>query len=142
MDARHSYRESAGRGASGVQLVILLYEQLIQDLGRAIKALEAGNIETRTQQINHALKVIAHLQTSLNLEVKGRVVQTLMRFYSTLRAKLLEAQARASRQILEEQVAFLLEVREAWMEVDRAVSERASPGPTAQSAGTRTHWRG
>jgi flagellar secretion chaperone FliS len=140
MDPRHSYREAAGRGASGVQLVVLLYEQIIQDLGRAIKALAAGNVERRTLEINHALKVIAHLQSTLDLEIKGPVVENLMRFYSALRARLLAAQAQASQQILQEQMALLLEMREAWIEVDHAVN--APPKSTAPSPGSRAHWRG
>ncbi|HUK23300.1 MAG TPA: flagellar export chaperone FliS [Terriglobales bacterium] len=142
MDARSSYRQAAGRGASGVQLVVLLYEQIIHDLGRAIKAIEAGDIEARTRELNHALKVIAHLQTTLNLEVKGHVVPNLMRFYATLRARLLEAQAKASPAMLQEQIGVLLEMREAWTEVDRAVNGSQPPAREAQAPGPRSHWRG
>jgi flagellar secretion chaperone FliS len=142
VDAISSYREASGRGASGVQLVVLLYEQVIQDLGRAIRAIEARNIEGRTREINHALKVIAHLQTTLNLEVKGQVVQNLMRFYSSLRGWVLEGQARASGQILQEQIALLLEMREAWMEVDRAVNGRSPARQGALPQGAGAHWRG
>jgi flagellar secretion chaperone FliS len=142
MDARSLYREAAGRGASGVQLVVLLYEQVIQDLGRAIRAIEAENIEARTREINHALKVIAHLQTTLNLQVKGRVVENLMRFYTALRARLLEAQAQVSRPILQEQITLLLEMREAWIEVDRSVNGSSTPAHGAAGTRPSTHWRG
>ena len=62
MDARSSYREATARGASPVQLVILLYEQAIEDLRRAVLALEKGDIEARTCSLNHALMVIGQLQ--------------------------------------------------------------------------------
>jgi flagellar secretion chaperone FliS len=131
MDPRHSYRESAGRGANGVRLVIMLYEQAIQDLGRAIKAIEDNNIERRTREINHALTVIGHLQYTLDMERGETVAQNLARFYTCVRAGLLEAHARASREVLQQQIACLLEVREAWVEVERATSTPASSSAAA-----------
>lgn len=127
MDARYSYREGAGRGASGVRLVTLLYEQVIQDLGRAVKAIEDNNIERRTREINHALTVIGHLQYTLDLKLGGAVAHHLARFYTTMRASLLEAHARASREILRQQMDYLLEMRAAWAEVERATSSPLSP---------------
>src|SRR5689334_18427773 len=75
MDARSSYREAAVRGATPVQLVILLYEQGIEDLRRAIIALEKNDIEARTREINHALMVIGQLQASLDMERGGEVAR-------------------------------------------------------------------
>jgi len=80
MDARSSYRESNVRGASPVRLVIALYEQAIEDLRRAVIALEKGAIEVRTREINHALLVIAQLQSSLNMERGGEVARNLACF--------------------------------------------------------------
>jgi flagellar protein FliS len=142
MDPRHSYRESAGRGANGVQLVVLLYEQAIHDLGRAAKAMEENNIERRTREINHALAVIGHLQYTLDLERGGEVASNLARFYGTVRAGLLEAHARVSPDILQKQVGYLLEVRDAWAEVDRATTPQASPGMPADETRTVTDWKG
>ena len=40
MDIRQSYREAAVRGASPLQLVVRLYEQLVEDLRRIAAAME------------------------------------------------------------------------------------------------------
>lgn len=142
MDPRHSYREAAGRGASGVRLVILLYEQVIQDLGRAIKAIEENKIERRTREINHALTVIGHLQYTLDMKVGGEVAQNLARFYCTLRAGLIEAHARASRALLQRQIDYLLDMRGAWLEVERAATTAASPRPAAGGPRAAVDWSG
>jgi flagellar protein FliS len=134
MDAKFSYREAAVRGATGVRLVILLYEQVIQDLGRAIRAIEHNSVELRTHHINHALTVLAHLQGTLNLELGGAIAQNLARFYNTVRAALLEAHARASREILQQQIAHLLEMREAWAGVERAHAGTSQRGPEGTAA--------
>jgi len=126
MDARSSYREAAVRGASPVRLVICLYEQAIEDLRQAVLALEKGDIEARTRGINHALMVIAQLQGSLDMERGGDVAKNLARFYNVVRAGLGEAQMKQSARILEQQIAQLVVVYEAWLEVERAT---ATPKP-------------
>jgi flagellar protein FliS len=118
------------RGASPVRLVICLYEQAIEDLRRAVIALEKGDIEGRTRGINHALTVIAQLQRSLDMDRGGEVARNLARFYGVVRAGLTEAQEKQSTRILEQQISQLAIVHEAWLEV-----ERATAAPTPASAG-------
>ena len=139
MDARASYLESAVRGANPVQLIILLYEQAIADLRRAIVALEKGDIVARTREINHALVLVGHLHGSLDMETGGQVARNLERFYNMVRGRLVEAQASQSAKILEEQISHLMLLLEAWQEVEHATSGRdtsppepVSPPPSAQ----------
>jgi flagellar secretion chaperone FliS len=117
---RLSYRAAAVAGASPVRLVTLLYEQLIEDLQRAASALRARNIGERTRQINHAILVVGYLQASLDKDRGAPVAATLERFYEQLRAGLMEAQFRQSVAILEQQICDLMQVHEAWREVERA----------------------
>ena len=65
---RTTYRETAVRGATAVRLVVLLYEQMIQDLRQASQAIEENNIEVRTNRINHTLDIVCLLQGTLNME--------------------------------------------------------------------------
>jgi flagellar secretion chaperone FliS len=120
MNPRLSYREAAVQGASPVRLVALLYEQAIEDLRRARAALDSGDIEARTRAINHAIVVIGHLQSSLDMEQGGAVARNLERFYCVVRAALVEAQCKQSAAALEQQISHLMQVHEAWCEVDRA----------------------
>ncbi len=118
-DVRSAYREAAVQGARPVQLVVLLYEQVLEDLRRACSALQSGDIAGRTREINHALTVLAHLQATLDMEKGGEVATNLQRFYSMVRAELVEAQRTQSLAKLQEQIACISTVLEAWMEVDR-----------------------
>lgn len=122
MDPQNAYRESAARGATAVGQVILLYEQMLKDLRLAVLAIEANQIEDRTHAINHALVVIAHLEGSLNFELGGDVARNLERFYNMLRRKVVEAQFQTSKEILNELIVLLLDLRDAWIEVDRSIS--------------------
>jgi flagellar protein FliS len=138
-DARTLYRESAVRGASPVRLVVLLYEQIVEDLRRAAKAIDEKRIAKRTDAINHAILIIGHLQSKLNHEAGGEVARNLERFYNQSRQKLLEAQCQGSKDILSEQISLLLELRDAWTVVDQAEARSASlPVRVASAASAAT----
>ena len=127
MNARLSYREAAVRGASPVRLVILLYEQILEDVRNALAAQKEGDIEGRTRAINHAILVVGHLQTSLDREQGGKVAVQLDEFYNVLRAALVEAHCRQSTSALEKQISLLMGLRDAWCEVECARAESAAP---------------
>jgi len=143
MDARFFYREAAVRGASAVQLVILLYEQAIEDVRRALAALHRCDIETRTREINHALKVIGELQGSLNMDLGGTVAGNLQRFYNQVRTGLIEAHAKQSARLLEEQISLLVDLREVWAEVERtnvAVAARVTEQTSSATETSSSDW--
>ena len=91
-NARSVYRENDVRGASPVRLVVLLYEQMIQDLTQAAQAIEQDDIPLRTKLINHAILVVGHLQSPLDFEKGGKTAQELDRFYNALRQNLVQVQ--------------------------------------------------
>jgi flagellar secretion chaperone FliS len=134
MDARSSYREATVRGASPARLVLCLYEQAIEDLRRAVIAQEGGDIEGRTRGINHALLVVAQLQGTLDMERGGEVARNLSKFYNVVRTGLIEAQARQSARLIEQQISQLAIVHEAWLEVERATTPAPQPKESARDA--------
>jgi len=119
MNPRLSYLEASVRGANPVRLVILLYEQAIEDLRRALAAHRRGDIEGRTREVDHAMLVLGHLQATLDKDQGGRVAVNLARFYEQLRSGLVDAQFKQSATGLEQQISDLMQVHEAWCEVDR-----------------------
>lgn len=141
MNPLESYRQSEVQGGSPVQLVILLYEQLIKDLRIAADAMQANNIERRTAEIDHALVVIAQLQGTLNKEKGGEVAANLSRFYDLLRASVMQAQFNAGAQILRDQIGNLLTLREAWIEVARSQAPLPPAQPQPTAASTNTNWK-
>lgn len=84
---RTAYRENDVRGATAVRLVVLLYEQMIQDLTQAAQAIEQNDIELRTKRINHAILVIGHLQSPLDFANGGKVAR-ISTIFTTFCAKI------------------------------------------------------
>jgi flagellar secretion chaperone FliS len=124
-----SYRRAAVANASSVGLVITMYDLLVQDLTQAVNALEKGDIEARSAAIKHSFLVLQQLQGSLNWEKGGEAAKNLSRFYSFLRGRIWEAHVNKDQQILHEPIRLLLDVRQAWAQVDPANSQAAATRP-------------
>jgi flagellar protein FliS len=128
-DITNSYREAAVRGASQVELVVMLYDILADDIQSAIAAIRAHDIETRTAEIKHALGVLEHLQGTLDFEQGGEAARHMDRLYSIVRAKLLEAHITTSEEILQKQLELLAPVREAWKQISPSPAKPAEYAP-------------
>src|ERR1039458_6912420 len=131
---RTTYRENDVRGSSRVRLVVLLYDQIIQDLAKAAQAIEQDQIELRTKYLNHAILVIGHLQSPLDFERGGKVARDLDHFYNVLRQSLVQVQFYPSKEAIGERIAELQSVREAWTEVDRAETSLGATAVTSAAA--------
>jgi flagellar secretion chaperone FliS len=116
---RSAYREVSAQGGSSLRLVVMLYEQLIEDLRLALEALERKDVEARTNKINHAILILGHLQSALHAAEGSAVTQNLTAFYNQVRNGLIAAQMQASRRLLRQQITDVLVMREAWLEVER-----------------------
>jgi flagellar protein FliS len=84
-----------------------------------VAALQAGDVETRVQELNHALLVIAHLQNVLNFERGGEAAQQLERFYGVTRGLIVDANSQGTSKPIEELVELYGGLREAWHQADQ-----------------------
>lgn len=115
------------RGASSLGLVVALYDTILRDLRRASGAITQGNIEKRTFELNHALRVIAELENVLDYERGGKAAAQLQRFYATTRGMILEASIRANHEGIIQLVRIFSTMRQAWHEADKKMSGKTSP---------------
>lgn len=120
------YRQAAARQASVVGLVIALHDTLIGNLRRAAQAIEANDIPTRCSELIHGFKVLQQLETMLDMENGGATAASVHRFYAYTRGQMLKAQFDLSASILWDQVKSVLEVRQAWQQLDSAPAETPS----------------
>jgi len=150
VDARNFYREAAVRGASPVQLVVQLYDQILEDLRHVASAIEEKDIRRRTDRVRHALLVIGHLQSSLDFAQGGEIAKNLERFYNALRQNLVSLQFRPTKRAAQQLTTDVLAVRSSWVEVERiegakAAAARQTPASSpslAQTERARIDWKG
>lgn len=124
-DAQRMYRQNAAQGATPIGLVIVLFDSAIEDMRRALMAMQSADLETRGAGMGHALLVLQQLQGSLDFERGGAAARQLEQFYNTVRAKLLEAQIRNSQPLLQRQIQAMSEVRDCWVTAEKQLFPRS-----------------
>jgi len=150
MNIQQSYREATVRGANPIELVVRLYEQMIEDLRQVAVAIEQNDIMLRTRRIKHAILIVGHLQSSLDFARGGKVAKDLDNFYNAVRQSLVWVQFHPSKRGVTQLITDLLAVREAWIVVDRAErpSATTAAGMVASAAASpesdpvRMDWKG
>lgn len=125
-----AYRKTAVEGASGFGLMISLYDTLAGDLRRGAEADRSNDLERRLKELNHALLVVAYLEDWVRRGSGGELADQLMAFYTSMRRKIVQAQAKRSPEILEQQMAQVLSIREIWQKFEIRGSSTATEVPS------------
>jgi flagellar secretion chaperone FliS len=126
-----SYQQTAARGTTPVGQVVALYDTILRDFVRALAALRAGDVETRVNELNHALIVIAHLQNVLDHQHGGDAATTFVQFYDVTRGMIVSANMEASADILRTLIELYTSVRQAWQQIDGPASDAAKAAISA-----------
>lgn len=130
-ETEKAYLTAAVENASPVGLVIILMDLLVSDLKQAMVAMQSQNIEQRSAELKHGFLVLQQLQECLDMEKGGDAAQHFASFYSAVRSKMFEAQLKKDPDILQRQIELLLDVRQAWQQVDTPKSVPAGPSSSA-----------
>lgn len=109
-----TYRQRALDGATGVELVLALYDGAIRFLHRAVQAVEEDDVHGRREAIKKAIDVFMYLQARLRPDVAPAQAAALSDFYAAMFTMTLEASHHASKEQLLEVIACVRNVREAW----------------------------
>ncbi len=155
MNAATTYHRRALEGATPVGLIVLLYQAAVVSLRRGIAAMEAGDIEVRTQALNRVLALVGELKASLNYERGGEVALQFARFYQLADRLVMQASFQQDAQPLRDLLEPMVQIRDAWQQVDALpvgkqfdrssrVEAAAATGGYAQpqppSGGVRSAW--
>ena len=100
--------------------------------------------------LNHAILVIAHLQSPLDFANGAKVARDLDHFYNVLRHNLVQVQFHPSRHGIRQQITDVQALREAWIEVERAeqsmvttaTKTASSLTPGSETSSGRVDWEG
>ena len=113
-----SYRQAALHGASGLGLLIAMYDTVIANLRRAAEAQRNRDLQLRCNEINHALLVLGFLESWIDRDSEGELAQQLLALYRRLRRSLIAAQLKQSPELLEQYVPDLLNLRTIWQQLE------------------------
>jgi flagellar protein FliS len=114
-----SYQQQALAGATGVELVVALYDGAIRFLYRAMQCVEEGDTRGRRIAVKKVVDILMYLQARLRPDIGGNVSTTLADFYATMFTMTLEASHYESVEQFQEVIACVRNVRDAWVIVAR-----------------------
>jgi flagellar protein FliS len=137
-NAISTYRETRVKTASQGQLVMMLYDEAVKSMDRALELLSLntggkknpGNIEKISKSILKAQEIITELTVSLDFEQGGDIAKSLFSLYTWFNKELLEANiAQDMRRITFVRIQ-LNELRSAWAEI----AAKSGPESVGKSA--------
>ena len=111
------YNNSKILTASPAELTLMLYEGAIKFCNIAIMGIEQKDMQKAHTNIMKAQRIINHLRVTLDM--KYPVAQDFERIYLYLEQRLVEANMKKDKEILEEINTHLRSVRDTWKEVMR-----------------------
>jgi flagellar protein FliS len=113
------YQDQSLSGATGVELIIALYDGAIRFLYRSVQCVEEDDARGRRIAVKKVLDILTYLQARLRPDLGGAVAASLADFYATMFTMTLEASHLESKEQFEEVIGFVRNVREAWVVVAR-----------------------
>jgi len=113
-----AYQQHSTHGASPIGLVLSLYDTILRDFRRALDAINRGNVETRVSELNHALVVIAHLQSVLDFERGADAAKRFNNFYEVTRGMILSVNVDTNRKTLHRLIEMYTSTRQAWHQAE------------------------
>jgi flagellar secretion chaperone FliS len=114
-----NYQDQSLSGATGVELVVALYDGAVRFLYRAVQCVEENDVHGRRIAVKKVLDILTYLQARLRPDLGATVAASLADFYATMFTLTLEASHLESKEQFEEVIGFVRNVREAWMVVAR-----------------------
>ncbi|MDI3328442.1 MAG: flagellar export chaperone FliS [Alicyclobacillaceae bacterium] len=126
-DARQAYaayRAASVQTAPPDRLLLMLYDGLVQFLEGAREALSARRWEDAHRQLVRSQDILRELMVTLNMEYE--ISRSLMALYDYYYRRLVEANVKKETGPVEEVLAHVRELREAWAQA--ALASRHSNG--------------
>ncbi len=99
------------------RIVLALFDGVLVRIQRAVDALDAGDIASRGEALDQALKIIAQLQASLDTEKGGQVGVALYNLYTFVTHELARGNLQDDREAFSYCGSLIQEVRDGWAEM-------------------------
>lgn len=123
-NAYAQYNNSKVLTASPAELTLMLYEGAIKFCNIAEVAIEQKNVQKAHDNIIKTQRIIDYLRQTLDM--KYPVAQDFERIYVYLSQRLIEANSKKDKEILEEVNMHLRSVRDTWKEVMRVSGQKGN----------------
>ena len=112
-DARSAYQSNSVATASPARLLVMLFDRLVLDVERGVRAQMASDWQEANNQLQHAQAIVTHLQSTLDPEGWTGGPE-LMALYGYVQRRLIQANVRRDQRAGRECVALTRHLRDTW----------------------------
>jgi len=124
--------QAASKMTTSLGAVVLLYDGMIKEVGKAKAAIQEGRIEDRFNATQKACKILLGLQSHLDFDKGGDISLMLDQFYHTIFRDLQKINMKNSTEACDEIMTALGEVRSSWAQLAENEQRTGSPEGTAR----------
>lgn len=110
-----AYQQNSVSTASPGELTLMLYNGCLKFMKLAKKGMEDKNVELKNTNLIKAQKIIQELMVTLNIDLE--VSKSMLSMYDYMNRRLIEANIKNDKSIIEEVEALMTEFRDTWKEV-------------------------
>lgn len=131
-NAASAYKNNTIQTASPSELTLMLYEGAIKFCNIAMVAIEKNEIKKASDNIIKAEKIIVEFRVTLDF--KYPVAKDFDLVYEYIYRRLVEANVKKDKEILEEALGYIRDMRDTWKKVVNQ-NRISSPMPTKMVIG-------
>ena len=124
------YQENSILTASPEELTLMLYNGLVRYIIQASKSIDEKNTERAHDCIIYAQDIIAEFQATLDL--KYDISQNLMLLYDFMHRRLIDANVKKDKEILNEVLRLAKELRDTWEQAMKLAKTQTQPEQKAK----------
>ena len=117
--AASQYQEQQVQTSPG-KLVVMLYDGALRFLHLGLEAMKNGDYEVQGVNLGKAQNIVSHLMNTLDMSA-GDIAVRLDSIYRFCLERLLLANAQDRPEYVEEVIALLVPLRDAWEQAERSV---------------------
>ncbi|MET4694700.1 flagellar export chaperone FliS [Endozoicomonas lisbonensis] len=103
--------------ASPYRLVVIMYENLIDNLSKAAGAIERKDMALRGESIGKCMDILGALSGALDHEIGGEMSQNLAQIYQYCNTRLLEATRTNSAEPIDEVMDLMTRIKGSWDQI-------------------------
>jgi len=120
--------ETTAHGGKGAELIVLLYDGVIESLAAARGHLERKDFRKAGSCFTRAMTIISGLRETLDFEAGAPVAQDLLKFYNAITTQVIHAQTQRDLALLDKCIDWVRSVREAWNDLIRQAGKSYEMG--------------
>lgn len=131
-NAYNQYKENSIHTSSPEELTLMLYNGLIKFIMQAQMAVEGKKLDKASNSIIRAQDIILEFQNTLDM--KYPISQSLTLLYDYMYRRLIDANLKKDKDILDEVLGFAKELRDTWSQAMKIAKQQGNPQQPQQIA--------